>query len=512
MTDFGWPTSNGGVATENSDGDMKPFADLAETHISVVFFAGDKAYKLLKPIKLAFVDYSTIDRRLRAVADELSLNRRMAPDVYLGTADVMDNGELVDRFLVMRRLPEDRRLTELVDDPDWDNIIRQIARQVARFHAAQPPLSDVESIASSSAVQQNWEGNLKAIAPFVGEVIPKVDFEEVQTRFRTYLTSRDHLFDHRIVSGMVRDGHGDIIAQDIFCMDDGPKILDCLAFSRELRVADVLCDIAFLAMDLERIAGTSQARALMSYYAEYSNEHHPESLSHHYIAYRAHVRAKVACLRLAQEGGDVESESARLAAEYHLLCLKHLRQAQLRLVLIGGGPGTGKTTLASELSESHGWAYLNSDELRKDLSGYGHQTRADAGFGEGIYSEEFTALTYDTLISRAEVLLKEGESVVLDATWTHQHNRERAQRIADEQGASLVAFECQLPPEQAKSRIAARAKQAERKDASDATADIVDQALAERDSWPGAFPVDSSQGVDQAMGQVSAVLAQRLST
>ncbi len=106
---------------------MKRFADLAETHISVVFFAGDKAYKLLKPVNLAFVDYSTVDSRLRAVADELTLNRRMAPDVYLGTADVMDNGEVVDRFLVMKRLPEDRRLTELVGDPDWDDNIRRIA-------------------------------------------------------------------------------------------------------------------------------------------------------------------------------------------------------------------------------------------------------------------------------------------------------------------------------------------------------------------------------------------------
>ncbi len=271
-----------------------------------------------------------------------------------------------------------------------------------------------------------------------------------------------------------------------------------------------LCDIAFLAMDLERIAGSPQTQALMTYYAEYSNEHHPESLSHHYIAYRAHVRAKVACLRLAQENGGVDSESARLAAEYHLLCLKHLRQAQLRVILVGGGPGAGKTTLATELSERQGWAYLNSDELRKDLSGYSHQERAEAGFGEGIYSDEVTKLTYDTLIDRAEMLLKQGESVVLDATWSHQSNRLNARRIADEQGAILVAFECQIDPGQAKHRIAARSKEAEREDSSDATPDIVDRSLAERDPWPEACPIDSSQESTEALAQVSTFLAQAL--
>ncbi len=223
----------------------------------------------------------------------------------------------------------------------------------------------------------------------------------------------------------------------------------------------------------------------MAWYGEYSGEHHPPSLAHHYVAYRAHVRAKVACLG-HQQG---QPGAAQLARAYHDLCRRHLRLSSLRLVLVGGGPGTGKTTLAARLSEELRWPVLGSDELRKDLTGHAHSERLSTGLDQGIYRPEITEQTYGALLAQAEVLLDGGESVVLDASWSRREHREAAAAVAERTGASLVEVECTVSPDIARQRI--RSRLAGATDASDATPELVEPALGRRDPWPGAFVVDT---------------------
>lgn len=474
-----------------------PAPAISETHISTVAFVGARAYKLLKPLQNDFLDYSTPAARMAAVEAELTLNRRLSPDVYLGTADVVEQGEVVDRMLVMRRLPPDRKLANLVATAGRDELIRQVAREVARFHSTLPPLTDLEAvdIAGPGGLARNWEDNLATMAPFVGPVLPAADVEEVTALFRRYLGGRRHLLDRRLAAGLVRDGHGDLTAEDIFCLDDGPRILDCLAFDRRLRIGDVLLDIAFLAMDLERLAGPGASQRLMAWYAEYSGEHHPSSLAHHYVAYRAHVRAKIACLGHAQG----QPGAAQLARTYHQLCLRHLRVSALRLVLVGGGPGTGKTTLAGRLSGELRWPVLGSDELRKDLTGHAHTDRLSTGLDEGIYTPEITERTYRTLLEQAEVLLTGGESVVLDASWSRRAHREEARALAERAGATLVELECAVPAELARRRISHRL--AQQADASDATPDLVDPAFSRREPWPEAVVIDTAGAPDLALAE-----------
>lgn len=489
---------------------------ISETHISTVAFIGDRAYKLLKPLRNDFLDYSTPAARMAAVEAELALNRRLSPDVYLGTADVVEQGAVVDRMLVMRRLPTDRKLSNLVARPGRDDRIRQVAREVARFHATLPPLAagdrvtgtdTVAEVAGPDGLARNWEDNLATMAPFVGPVLRPAEVEEAAALFRRYLDGRRHLLDQRVARGLVRDGHGDLTAEDIFCLDDGPRILDCLAFDRRLRVGDVLLDVAFLAMDLERLAGPAASQKLMALYGEYSGEHHPSSLAHHYVAYRAHVRAKVACL--GHEQG--QPGAAQLARTYHDLCLRHLRLSALRLVLVGGGPGTGKTTLAARLSDELRWPVLGSDELRKDLTGHAHTERLSTGLDQGIYSPEITERTYRVLLEQAEVLLAGGESVVLDASWSRREHREAAAALARRVGAGLVELECSVAPDTARRRIEARL--AGSADASDATPDLVGPAAGRREPWPGAVAVDTdadpSSVLAAALEPVLATPAQR---
>jgi aminoglycoside phosphotransferase family enzyme/predicted kinase len=478
------------------------YADVAETHISTVFFAGDRAYKLLKPVKMGFLDFSTSDLRLVAAEREWQINRRIAPDVYLGLADVMEGRSTVDRFVVMKRMPSNKRLSLLLTQPDSQSHVRRVARSIAQFHASLDPVRAEPSPASLRAVKKNWDDNVETMRQYAGSVLDPAQFARATALYSSFIESRGLLFAQRVESGLVRDGHGDLTADDIFCLEDGPRILDCLAFDDSLRISDVLLDVAFLAMDIERLAGPALAGHFMRSYTEFSNEHHPASLLHHYVAYRAHVRAKIACLRYSQGHLD----SADQARAYLQLSLRHLELAAVRLVLVGGAPGAGKTTLANSLSTQRNWIVLSSDEVRQDVAGQAHREREVAPFGEGIHSAEFNQRTYDTLLDQAHRLLRQGESVILDASWPTGELRSSARQIAISGGAILHEFECVLPVGECKARIIDRLNTPGRNDFSDATPSIVEEAIASRDVWPEATVVDSSHEVAQLVAQVGAEL------
>jgi aminoglycoside phosphotransferase family enzyme/predicted kinase len=463
---------------------------IAETHISWVFFAPDRAYKVLKPVTMPFFDHTDRVARIEAAAREYELNHAISPDVYLGTADVVEEGELVDRMVVMRRLPADRRLSALVDDPAFRDHLRATARVVAALHASRPPVAEAPG-ASAEALAGDWRENFEAIAPYAGTVVDREEFDRVERLVDAYLGRRAELFDRRLAEGFVRDVHGDLIADDIFVLDDGPRMIDCLAFNDEWRVIDVLSDIGFLIMDVHRLAGVEAAEQLMRWYQEYSNEHHPPSLAHHYVAYRAHVRAKVACFRV----GQGHRESAELAATYHRLAAHHLERARLRVILVGGGPGAGKSTLAERLGAHFGYPTLVTDEIRKDLTGTPHDEHRFAAPGEGIYSPEITDRAYVEQRREAELLLRAGNGVVLDASWSSERHRRAVRELARDCGVELVEIECTLDPALARERIARRLSNPH--NPSDATPDLVDFMAARRDGWPEAIPIATDGRIEQ---------------
>ncbi len=459
-------------------------AQVVETHISTVLLAGDRAYKLLRRVEMPFLDLTDRQTRLRAAVAEVELNRRIAPDVYLGLADVLEHGELVDRFIVMRRLPEDRRLSALVDDPSFADHLRAVARQVAAFHATLPPM-DPAPTATRERVAINWNDNLDVIEKWTDEVIAGDEVERVAELARSFLDGRRPLFERRISDGMIRDGHGDLLADDIFCLDDGPRIIDCLAFNDDYRIGDVLLDVAFLAMDVERLAGSDHAASFLADYGEFSAETHPVALAHHYIAYRAHVRAKVACIRYGQ--GD--ESSAPLARSHHRLALAHLERARVRVILVGGGPGVGKTVLAHGMADHYECSVLSTDEIRKDLAGVPRGEHRYSGLGEGIYDAAMTDAVYAEQRRQAALLLSMGESVILDASWTHRRHRDAARELARELVAETAEIECVLDPTIAKQRVALRLSNPT--NVSDATPNLVDHLMISRAPWPTATQVDT---------------------
>ncbi|HVS05811.1 MAG TPA: AAA family ATPase [Candidatus Dormibacteraeota bacterium] len=461
-------------------------AGLSETHCSVVVFAGDRAYKLKKPVKFAFLDFSTRAAREVACRREVELNRRIAPDVYLGVADVVGpEGTVCDHLVVMRRMPEERRLATLVErgTPVTEDL-RRIARTVAAFHARAETSPEIAAAATRDAVLANWEQSFREMRPFYGSLLDHEAAMRVEVLVRRYLAGRQRLFDERIAHGFVRDGHGDLKSEDIFCLDDYPRILDCLEFDDRLRHGDVLADVAFLAMDLERLGLPKEAERFLGWYEEFSGTHAPTSLRHHYIAYRAHIRAKVACLRRAQgaEGGEDPAQLLELTR-------RHLEKSLVALVLVGGLPGTGKSTLAAAVGQAKGWAVLRSDEIRKQQGRLGASDPALAPWESGLYTPARTRATYEELLRRACIALERGESVILDASWHDPQWRLAAARVAAETYSDLVALHCQAPSAIASARLAARKQGGDASDASPETHARMAPLFA---AWPRATTIDTT--------------------
>jgi aminoglycoside phosphotransferase family enzyme/predicted kinase len=463
-----------------------PYAQVRETHSAVVFFLGDRAYKLKKSVDLGFLDFSSRPKRLEACRREVDLNRRLSPDVYLGVADVMGLDHWpAEHLVVMRRLPEDRRLAHLVRlGVDVTEDVRRLAHVIAGFHGRCERGPRIAAEGKRDALAGRWDSNIARVRGLAIDGVDQSQVDEVARLVGRYLDGRKQLFVDRVRRGSIVDGHGDLLAEDIFLMPDGPRILDCIEFSDTLRHVDQLDDAAFLAMDLERLGAVRVASAFMGWYLEFTGDVTPSSLVHHYVAYRAFVRAEVACLRNAQ--GD---HTAAVDARRHLdLAESHLSEGAVRLVLVGGSPGTGKSTLAAGLADDLGYTVLSTDRVRKELAGVGENTSMSAAYGEGHYTPEWTERTYADLLSRAELLLAMGESVVLDATWSEPRWRQQARDLAHRTSSDIHELRCELAAALAIERIEARTG------VSDANADIAVAVDSRFAAWPEAQSVDTRLG------------------
>jgi hypothetical protein len=472
-------------------------AAVIETGISVLFFYGERVYKVRKPVTTPFLDFSTRELRLADCRREVALNRRLAPDVYLGVLDVVDEaGRPCDHLVVMRRLPGERRLSTLIAEPgSGEAQVVAVARLLAGFHARAQRSADIDAAGSTEHLAMLWGTNLTETAPYTSTALDGALHERVAVRGLDYLAGRHPLLRRRIAEGRIVDGHGDLLAADIFCLDDGPRILDCIEFADRFRWGDVLYDTSFLAMDLQHRGRPDLARRFLEAYREFSAENHPASLEHWYIAYRALVRCKIACLR-----GD-EQEAAALLE----LAARNLAEAQVHLVLVGGLPGSGKSTVADGLSDRLRWPVLRSDEIRKEIAGLGHTDRATAEPFEGIYAPQRTAAVYRELRQRAGLALSHGESVILDATWLDSGERAAAHALAAEHHAQIDEVRCVLDPALAADRVQRRAAAGDT--ASDATAAVVRAMAAQAETpWPHATAIDTRLPVATAVGQTVAAI------
>jgi aminoglycoside phosphotransferase family enzyme/predicted kinase len=472
-----------------------------ETTISTVILTGDRAWKVRKPVAFPFLDQRTVADQRHLCEREVELNSRLAPDVYLGVVEIDDPqlGAARRPATLMRRLPDARRLAALIAaGSDINAKTRDIARTLASFHLSANCGPVIAQSGTPAALATRWHGSLGVLERFAGSVVNADTLGAVRRLADQYIAGCTPLLLSRIATDKIVDGHGDLLADDIFCLDDGPRILDCLEFNDELRYCDVVSDVASLAMDCERLGAPQVGELLFHEYTRYTADVFPSSLAHHYMGYRAMVRCEVACLRLDQ-GDAASANAARLLLD---IAHRHCRLARPAMVLVGGPPGVGKSTVAAGLGDALGWVVLRSDEVRREVVG-DEEWAAPSEWLSARFSAGATDATYTEMVTRADELLGRGESVVLDATWASPLHRDQAQHAARDRGATLVAMRCEAPAPVAEARVASRI--AAGADISMATVAVARQIAAGFASWPRADALDTG-------GAVAATLSHALAT
>ncbi|CAN5852109.1 AAA family ATPase [soil metagenome] len=473
--------------------------EVHETHTGMVVLIGDRAYKGKKPVVTDFLDFGTVGRREEACRREVDLNSRLAPDSYLGIAHLTDPaGGQAEPVIVMRRYPDSCRLASMVrrGEPVEDHL-SAVAVVLARFHNDAARSRKIDDCAKIPAITARWRENLTELQQHAPTVLASEPLAEVQRLAMQFIDGRAALFADRISDRRIVDGHGDLIADDIFCLPDGPVLLDCLEFDDQLRFVDGLDDAAFLAMDLEFLGRPDLAEFFLARYRHLVADPAPAALAHFYIAYRAVVRAKVDCIRVSQ--GD--RNTAALDARRHLeLALQHLRAGTVRLILVGGGPGTGKTTLARALGERCGAEAISSDDVRRELQADGELEGAAGTYNAGLYSPEKTNAVYTTMLRRARLLLAGGRSVILDGTWRDPQQRAKATEMAAQESSPTVELVCTVPLEEAMARIAGRGATT-----SDATPQIASAIAHDDHTWAGAHHIDTDRPLGETVAEAQEV-------
>jgi uncharacterized protein len=438
---------------------------LHETHSSWVVLAGPYAYKLKKPVDLGFLNFTTLELRRADCEEEVRLNRRFSPDVYLGVVEITERD---GRYRVggatgsgepavwMRRLPEAGMLPNLLAAGDVDTrLARRIGRKLASFHASAATGPGVDEHGSLSTVVANWKENFVQMEPFVGRTVTSEINDFIRAYVDQFLGKQKVLFERRVATGRIRDGHGDLHAASI-CVENGQiRLFDSLQFAPRFRCADVAAEVAFLAMDFEHHGRADLAWAFVDEYVSASSDEELRQLLDFYACYRAYVRGKVRSLRLTQ------TDQPRIvsdASAYFELAWAHAGGfPQPYLVVAMGLPASGKTTLANGLAQRLGIVHVSSDVVRKTTAGVRPTDYRGAAFGQGIYGQATTQRTYAALRRHAARWLRRGRSVVLDATFGSPSERALVRGLAKRLDVPLRILLCRADDATLKARLAGRA-------------------------------------------------------
>ncbi len=421
---------------------------LIETHISWVLLTGEFAYKIKKPLDLGFLDFSSLEKRLHACCDEVQLNRRLAPAIYLDVVPITGTpaaphingvGETFEYAVKMRQFPPDATLDQLDDQGGLTaQHVDTIAATLARFHLEGCARAAPDSRwGSPEKVWQPIAQNFAQIAPRLDVPADRQALDALQrwseaeyARLAPLLTARKH-------DGFVRECHGDLHLGNLAWVDDQLLVFDCIEFNPDLRWIDIQSEVAFCYMDLLQRGHAGWAWRFLNGWLERTGDYAGLALLRYYAVYRALVRAKVAAIRTGQTAGP--ERDAALAEVRTLLSLATTltRPPPVRLDITHGLSGSGKTTVSQKRMQAPGAIRLRSDVERKRLAGLDAHARSGSGVGENLYAADATQKTYSHLAYLAGHILDAGWPVIVDATFTARWQRDLLRETAH---ARQVAF------------------------------------------------------------------------
>lgn len=455
---------------------------LLTTHISWVFVTDREVWKVKRPVDYGFVDYTTLDRRQHFCHEEVRINRRLAPDVYLGVVPVRleagrhsftSRGTVVDYAVRMRRLPDAASAEALLRGGALTHDrLAAFAGRLAAFYAESPPQPRWGSL---GVLRANVEENFTQVQPFIGRFVERETFAAVRSWQLGRLEQDASAFEARREQGRIRDGHGDLRLEHVYFERAEPIAIDAIEFNDRFRIGDVASDAAFLAMELDARSRPDLAAGFLATLARESDDYDLYGVLDFYLSYRAWVRGKVASFLAADPSTGVEKarRKSREAEKLFALARAYCERVGLgAVVVVGGLIGAGKSTLARALGRSLGLPVIDSDRTRKALAGVPATQPAPAT----AYTAAFSRQTFDELFRRADVVLGSGRGVILDATFRDRDLRRRARDLAHRFGRPFRFVEAICDDTTLRARLRARAAGVH---VSDATEDLLDRIRRE---------------------------------
>jgi aminoglycoside phosphotransferase family enzyme/predicted kinase len=422
-------------------------AKLEETHISWVLLTGRDAYKIKKSVELGFLDFSTLEARRLFCNEELRLNRRLAPGLYLDVVAIGGSPEqpvlggkpAIEYAVHMRRFAEsammDRMLARGAITPAH---IDALASVIANFHTALPPAAADSPFCATAQIEKAASQNFEPLHQLLAETGDLAILEKVRKASTLAFAACEPLFRQRAASGCVRECHGDLHLGNIVVLDDMPTPFDCIEFSPALRWIDVISEISFTVMDLLRRGQPQLGWRFLNNYLEITGDYSGVGVLRFYLAYRAMVRAKIAAIRANQRGVARVKKELKSCHSYLRLALNILTRRRPALVITHGLPGCGKSTFAQIALERLGAIRIRSDVERKRLFGLAALADSKAQIGVDIYSEDATRRTYARMEELARIVIAAGFPVLIDAAFVLYAEREGFRALAQEMNVPFV--------------------------------------------------------------------------
>lgn len=445
---------------------------LLETHISYVLLTGRFAYKIKKAVNLGFLDFSRLEQRRFYCEEELRLNRRLAPELYLAVVpiqgtpsdphfgsgmDSTDGIEAIEFAVKMLEFPQtallDRRLAQGELLPAE---IDALADRVAGFHAQVPRTGAGGNYGTPAVVWALVAQNLSPFPAATGHAGDQALLDELESWSRDEYARLERFLVNRQGNGFVRECHGDLHLGNIALLNGTPKIFDCIEFNPDLRWIDVMSEIAFLSMDLEERGRADYAYRFLNHYLEATGDYAGLQCLPFYQVYRALVRAKVAGIRAAQEEPPAAQEAAAIRTQYLTFARRASRPRKLQLLLMHGFSGSGKTWVSQVVLEHIGALRLRSDIERKRLGGLPALARSESSPGRGLYTAETTRATYQQLEQFARQILAAGYPVVVDAASLKSWQREIFRSLAGTLNIPFRILSCRASESTLRQRLVAR--------------------------------------------------------
>lgn len=459
-----------------------------ETHISWIFLTGPYAYKIKKPVKLGFLDFSSLEARRHYCEEELRLNRRLAHDLYLDIVEIRGlphapriagHGPVLEYAVRMREFPQEALANRLLARGELTPaLVTGMASHIAAFHAQLPPALPESRYGTPESVLKNAQDNFEQISSLLESPEEQEALKVVREWTERELILRDCELRERRSAGMVRECHGDLHLGNIVLLDGELVPFDCIEFNPDFRWNDVMSEIAFVMMDLLDRGAPRLAWLFLSSYLEATGVYSGLSVLRFYLVYRAMVRAKVHLIRAQQCAADPVEQRRLMAAyrSYVELATQCAALGRPALVLMRGLSGSGKSTVAQELVQALGAVHVRSDVERKRLHGRKPMERTGSAIRSGLYGQNSTEATYARLAEAARVVAQAGYTAIVDATFLQRSQRAQLRAVADALGVSVAVIDVQAPQAVLRERIARRAT--ENRDPSEATLEVLEHQTA----------------------------------